>query len=119
MFDLRLALVSAVVMFILEYTVLIRLFKRTKELETTSLMVAPMMIIAAQYLSHILQTNTKLFVKDRIDYVSLFISFALIELPFSLKGYKITPDAGIPERVVVASSFGVVATLIGQSILQK
>lgn len=117
MFDLRLALVSAFVMFILEYTVLLTLYQREKKLETISLIVAPLMIIIAQYISHIIQTNTNFFIKDRIDNISLFLSFALLELPLSIKGYKLKPDASILERVIVASTFGVVSTNIAQSIL--
>jgi len=47
--------------------------------------------------------------------VQLFIAFILMELPLSLMGYKITPDASILERLVVASTFGVTASMIGKS----
>lgn len=116
MFNLKLALVSALVMLILEYTVLIRVYKRSPRLEKISLFAAPMMIIIAQYIAHILQTNTNLFAKDRIDNVALFIAFSLLEIPLSLIGYKIEPDATLLERVVVASAFGVASTTIASSI---
>jgi hypothetical protein len=118
MFDIKLAAVSAIVMFLLEYVVLLRLYRRDKKLENISLVVAPLMIVGGQYIAHLLQTKTDYFLKDRVDNVALFLAFALIELPFSLKGYKIEPDASIIERVVVASTFGVVATNIAQSIIQ-
>jgi NAD(P)-dependent dehydrogenase (short-subunit alcohol dehydrogenase family) len=45
------------------------------------------------------------------DPIKLFSIFALMELFLSLIGYKITPDASILERIVIASSFGVVASI--------
>lgn len=117
MFDFKLAITSAAVMLILEYTVLLELFKRTSRLERISLVVAPLMIIVAHYIAHLLQIHTDFFVKDRIDNVALFIAFALLELPLSLYGYKITPDASVLERVVVATTFGVASTNIALSIL--
>ena len=117
MFDLNLALASAAVMLILEYTVLLDLYRRSPRLERISLVVAPLMIIVAQYIAHLLQTHTNFFVKDRIDNVALFIAFALLELPLSLYGYKLTPDASVLERVIVATTFGVASSNIALAIL--
>ena len=117
MFDIKLALVSAVIMFLFEYFVLLKVYKRSQKLQTISLIFAPLMIVIAQYIAHLLQTYTNLFVKNRIDPIALFVSFTLLELPLSIMGYDITPNASILERIVVASGFGVVATIIGQSIL--
>jgi hypothetical protein len=39
-----------------------------------------------------------------------------MELPLALNGYKISPDASVIERLVVASTFGVTASLIGKAI---
>ncbi len=92
---------GAIVMLLLEYFVLLRLYKRTQSLELISLVVAPLMILIANYFA--------------VTPVQLFVAFILMELPLSLKGYKITPDASLLERLVVASSFGVSASLIGKS----
>lgn len=118
MFDVKLAIVSAIVMFLFEYFVLLKVYTRSQKLQTISLIFAPLMIIIAQYISHLLQTNTNLFVKSRVDPIALFVAFALLELPLSIMGYDISPNASILERVVVASGFGVVSTIVGQSILK-
>lgn len=118
MFDIKLAIISAVVMFVLEYFVLLKIYKRSKKLENISLIFAPSMIIIAQYIAHLLQQNTNLFEKDRINPIALFIAFGLLELPLATYGYELTPNASILERVVVASGFGVVSTIIGQSIIK-
>jgi len=118
MFDLKLAFVSAIVMFLFEYFVLLKVYKRSQKLQTISLIFAPLMIVIAQYIAHLLQTYTNLYVKTRVDPIALFVAFALLELPLSIMGYDITPNASILERVVVASGFGVVATIVGQGILQ-
>jgi hypothetical protein len=92
---------GAIVMLLLEYFVLLRLYKRTKSLEMISLVVAPLMILVANYFA--------------VTPVQLFVAFIIMELPLSLKGYKITPDASLLERLVVASTFGVTASLVGKS----
>ena len=92
---------GAIVMLLLEYFVLLRLYKRSKSLEMISLVVAPLMILVANYFA--------------VTPVQLFIAFIIMELPLSLKGYKITPDASLLERLVVASTFGVTASLVGKS----
>ena len=118
MFDIKLALVSALIMFLFEYFVLLKVYTRSNKLQTISLIFAPLMIILAQYIAHLLQTNTNLFIKSRVDPIALFIAFSLLELPLSIMGYDISPNATILERIVVASGFGVVATIVGQSILK-
>jgi uncharacterized membrane protein YkvI len=118
MFDIKLALISAIVMFILEYFVLLKVYKRSKKLETISLIFAPLMIIIAQYIAHLIQSNTNIFDKTRINPLVLFLSFALLELPLAYNGYEISPNASILERVIIASGFGTVSTIIGQSIIK-
>jgi hypothetical protein len=117
MFDLRLAILAALVMLILEYTVLLRLYRRSEYLEKVSLFVAPAMIVGGMFIAHILQTYTPFFVKNRMDNVALFISFALIELPLALRGYDLTPDASVFERVIIATTFGSASIHIAQSLM--
>jgi hypothetical protein len=93
---------GAIVMLILEYFVLLRLYRRTHSLEMISLVVAPAMILLANYFA---ETPVK-----------LFLAFLIMELPLSLYGYKLTPEASLLERLVVASTFGVTASLIGKSL---
>jgi hypothetical protein len=93
---------GAIVMLILEYFVLLRLYRRTQSLEMISLVVAPAMILLANYFA---ETPVK-----------LFLAFLIMELPLSLYGYKLTPEASLLERLVVASTFGVTASLIGKSL---
>jgi hypothetical protein len=89
-------------MLLLEYFVLLRLYKRSKSLQVISLIVAPLMVLVAN-----------MFAETPIR---LFIVFALMELPLALNGYEIVPDASILERIVVASAFGVSSSLIGKAI---
>ena len=93
---------GALVMLFFEYFVLLRLYKRSRDLEVISLAVAPLMVLLATSLAR--------------DPVSLFFVFALMEVPLSLMGYKITPDASILERILVAASFGVTSSMIGKVI---
>ena len=94
---------GAIVMLFLEYFVLLNLYKRTESLQVISLIVAPLMILVATY-----------FVGS--DVPKLFLAFILMEIPLSLMGYELTPDASFIERLIVASSFGVTASLIGKAL---
>jgi hypothetical protein len=94
---------GALVMLVFEYFVLLRLYTRTETLQLISLCVAPLMILVANYLVG-------------PDPVKLFVAFALMEIPLSVVGYTLTPDASILERVLVASSFGVASSMIGQAL---
>jgi hypothetical protein len=98
-------------MFLFEYFVLIQVYKRSKNLEVISLIVAPLMIVVALYLS--LWIN-----KGKFNPFILFLVLVLLELPLSLYGYKITPDASVIERIIVAGSFGVVSVIIAKCIEQ-
>ena len=114
---LYLSLLSAFIIFILEYFVLLRIYKRTPTLQTISLFVAPIMIIVALLITSFIQKQFT-SIRDRINPLILFFVLILLELPLSLYGYELTPNASIPERVIVAGSVGVVSVLIAQSILQ-
>ena len=94
---------GAIVMLFLEYFVLLHLYKRSQSLQVISLIVAPLMILVASY-----------FAGNNVT--KLFVAFVLMEIPLSLVGYKLTPDASFIERLVVASSFGVSASLIGNAL---
>ena len=99
---MRLNWKGAIVMLLLEYFVLLRLYKRSKSLQVISLIVAPLMVLVANVFAE--------------TPIRLFIVFALMELSLALNGYEIVPDASILERIVVASAFGVSSSLIGKAI---
>ena len=85
-------------MLFFEYFVLLRVYQRSKKLEMISLVIAPLMVLIAGAIVG-------------KDPVKLFVAFALMEIPLSVMGYKITPNASILERVLIASSFGVVSSI--------
>ena len=101
---MKLNVAGALIMLILEYFVLLRLYTRTQSLQVISLIVAPLMVLVA---SGLVQSG---------DPVKLFWAFVLMEVPLSLIGYKLTPDASFFARVVVAASFGVASSLMGQAV---
>lgn len=113
---LSLYLTSALVMILLEYFVLLKLYKRCKKLETISLIVAPIMIVFALWLTLFIQNKFK-FTPGRINVIVLFIVLVLLELPLSLYGYELTPNASVLERCIVAATFGTSAILIANSIV--
>jgi positive regulator of sigma E activity len=90
---------AALVMFLLEYFVLLKLFKRSERLEKISLIVAPLMMIVGYYAA-------KYVLKREPTIAEFFIAIMALEVPLALRGYKITPDAKVWERMIVAGTFG-------------
>lgn len=113
---IALYLFSALVMFLFEYFVLVRLYKRSKSLQTLSYIVAPLMIVIAMWITLFIQRYFNI-TPGRINPLVLFVVLILLELPLSLYGYEITPNASILERMVVAGSFGTAAVLIANAIV--
>lgn len=108
----KLILLSALVMLILEYFVLLNVYKRSSTLQTISLVVAPVMIALAVVITYWLNPFT-----TYINPLILFVILVLLELPLSLYGYELYPPASLAERLIVAGTFGTAAVLISQSIL--
>jgi FtsH-binding integral membrane protein len=102
-------ILSAIVMFLFEYFVLLKIYRRSRKLEIISLVVAPLMIVIALFISTRIQ--------QKINPFLIFFILVILELPLSLYGYQIEPDATTLERVVVAGSFGVVSILIAQILV--
>lgn len=98
---------SAFVMLLLEYFVLLKLFRRNKYLEKISLFVAPLMVLAGYFIS-------KKILKREPTIAEFFLFITLLELPLALKGYDITPDAKVWERMIVAGTFGAFSYSIGK-----
>jgi FtsH-binding integral membrane protein len=116
MVDISLYLVSAIVMFVLEFFVLLRIYKRPQKIQTLSLIIAPLMIVLALWITMFIQKQFRI-TKERVNPLVLFFVLVLLELPLSLYGYELTPNASIPERLIVAGVFGVASVLIAQSIM--
>ncbi len=114
--NISLYILSALIIFLFEYFVLLRLYKRSPKLQTISLIIAPLMIVVALFITQLIQNQFNI-TKDRINPVVLFIVLVLLELPLSLYGYELTPNASILERVIVAGVAGVSSVLIAQGIL--
>ena len=52
----------------------------------------------------------------RVTLILIFLLIAFMEMPLSLLGYSLEPEASLVERVIVAASFGLVSYLIGRQI---
>jgi hypothetical protein len=109
---------SALVMFLFEYFVLVKLYKRSKSLQAISYFVAPLMIVVALWVTLFIQRKLNI-TPTRINPLLLFIILILFELPLSLYGYEITPNASILERMVVAGTFGTASVLIASAMVSE
>jgi len=105
-------ILPGIIMLILEYFVLLRLYKRDSSLHTISLVLATAMAISAVLIGYF-------FRKKMPTIFEIFIIVVLMELPLSIKGYKITPDATILERMVVAGVFGGFSYALSEAILSN
>jgi hypothetical protein len=116
MTTLSLYLGSGLIMFLLEFFVLLRVYQRSPTLQKISLVVAPLMIILALWLTTLIQKVFSI-TPNQFNPLVLFVVLMLMELPLSLYGYEIQPNASVPERMIVAGSVGVASVLIAQGIL--
>ena len=108
------SLFAGLIMLLLEYFVLLRIYKRKQSLHNTSLFFAFTMMFIAVFIVEYLKKIKKIKVAA-ISYV--FIIVLLMEIPLSLIGYELEPEAAFWERLVVAGSFGTVAYGISKTIL--
>lgn len=113
---ISLYLFSALIMFLFEYFVLVKLYKRSKSLQNISYIAAPLIIVIALWITLFIQRNLNI-TPGRINPLLLFIVLMILELPLSLYGYEITPNASIIERMVVAGTFGTASVLIASAIV--
>jgi len=109
---------AALVMIILEYFVLLRLYKRSKNLQIVSIFVAPLMIVVGLWLTLFIQKQLNI-TPGRINPIVSFIVFIGLELPIAIYGYDLTPNAPILERCIVAGVFGTTAIMIASSIVNN
>ena len=49
----------------------------------------------------------------------VFLIVVLLEIPFSLKGYKLDPEATILERMIVAGVFGSFSYALSEAFLKN
>lgn len=105
-------ILPGIIMLFLEYFVLLRLYKRKANLHIISLVLATVMAILSVVIGYF-------FKKKMPSIFEVFIIVLLMELPLSLKGYEITPDATIIERMVVAGVFGGFSYALSEAILSK
>jgi FtsH-binding integral membrane protein len=99
-------------MLFLEYFVLIRLYDRNDNLKSISLVIAASMIILSVILG-------RFIFKKHPTITQIFLIVAYMELPLSIYGYKLIPDATIFERVIIAGTFGAISFALSEAILSK
>ena len=105
-------ILPGIIMLFLEYFVLLRLYQRKADLHVISLILASAMAIIAVLIGYF-------FKKKMPTIFEIFIIVLLMELPLSLKGYEIKPDASIIERMIVAGGFGRFSYALSEAILSK
>ena len=105
-------LLPGIIMLILEYFVLIRLYDRSNNIKSISLFIAFAMIVLSILLG-------KLIFKEHPTIAQIFLIVAYMELPLSIYGYQLTPDATIFERLIIAGTFGAASFAISEAILSK
>ena len=111
---LKKAAVAGLVMLLLEYFVLLRIYKRSSSLHNISLILAFTMMFIGVFIVEYMYKIKKIKI-PAISYVFIFV--VLMEIPLSYIGYDLEPEAAFWERLIVAGSFGTVAYGISKSII--
>lgn len=113
---ISLYIVSALVFLFFEYFFLLKLYRRSKTLETISLIVAPIITVIGLWISLFIQKQLNI-TPGRLNPIVLFVVFASLELPLSIYGYEIQPNASILERIIVVGTFGTASVLIANALI--
>jgi hypothetical protein len=103
---ISISIFSSIVMGILEAFILTQEYKRP--FYYTSIIVATLMAGIGTFLS-------RTFFKEKIPTI-MFLIIVLFELPLSLYGYPLEPEANLFERLIIAGSFGAVSYIIGHQL---
>ena len=99
-------------MLFLEYFVLIRLYDRDPKIKLYSLFIVFFMSIISVVLG-------RFIFKKYPTITQIFFVIMYMELPFSLYGYKLEPNASILERMIVSGVFGAYSYALSEAILSK
>lgn len=116
MFDLYVPLLSAFVMFLLEYLFLVKIYKKEAVITPFRLILPPVLLIVAQVITYQIQ-DKKNKENNRINPFILFFIFILVKLPFTLNQYDLIEDVSLFERMMILGIEAVSATLIAEGIL--
>jgi hypothetical protein len=116
MFSIYVAIISAIVMFLLEYLFLVKVYKKESILTPFRLILPPVLLVFAQILTYQIQ-DEKNKENDRINPFILFFIFILVKLPFTLNQFDLIEDVPIFERMMILGIEAVSATLIAEGIV--
>ena len=115
MFNIYVALLSAVIMFLLEYLFLVKIYKKESIATPFRLLLPPILLILAQFITYYIQ-DTKNKENQRINPFILFFVFILVKLPFTINQYDLIEEVPLFERMMILGIEAVSATLIAEGI---
>lgn len=115
MFDIYVSLLSALVMLLLEYLFLVKVYKKESIITTFRLLLPPILLVISQAITYQIQ-DEKNKERNRYNPFILFFIFIIVKLPFTLNHYDIIEDVPLFERMMILGIEAVSATLIAEGI---
>lgn len=116
MFPWNVAIISAIVMFILEYLVLVRVYEKNYNNEWSVFIIPPILLIIAQGITYWIQDRNNSERKTFNPFLLVLI-FVLLKLPFSYARHDIVPNIGLLERLAISAAEAISATIIAEGIV--
>lgn len=116
MFQWNVAILSALIMVIIEYLVLVRIYDKISKRSWSLFLIPPILLIIAQYITYLIQDKQN---QDRstLNPFILVIVFLILKFPFSYFNHDIVPGISIFERMVISAAEAVSATIFAEGII--
>ncbi len=116
MFNWVVSIISALVMLVMEYIILIPVYQKLSRKDWKVLIIPPILLILSQYLTYWIQDKGN-EERQLINPFILVIVFLTLKLPFSIYRHDIVPGLSLGERMVISGAEAITATLIAEGIV--
>lgn len=116
MFPWLVAFLSAVIMMLIEYLVLIRVYKKSYGRDIMIFLIPPFLLILAQFITYKIQDKENME-RDTLNPFILLIVFIILKFPFSFSKHDIVPDISLFERLVISGAEAVSATIFAEGLV--
>lgn len=113
MFPWNVAILSAIIMMIIEYLVLIRVYKKSYGQEISVFLIPPLLLIVAQFITYKIQDRENIE-RETLNPFILLIVYIILKFPFSFSKHDIVPDISLFERLVISGAEAVSATIFAE-----
>ena len=115
--QLWIAILSVVIMILIEYLVLIRIYHKSSYKQDWSLiLIPPVLLVISQFVTYKIQDKENES-RQTLNPFILVVVFLILKFPFSYYKHDIIPEIGLFERLVISGAEAISATILAEAIV--